>query len=111
MNARYSRQHAIVGHPGGLRLHPLISVWTAACTYQSDLRLHYADRLANAKLLLDLVQLSAPPESLLVIEGTGSDAVEAVNHIRYLIETDLITLATEPRLFDPERHPIPQAAD
>ncbi len=111
MNASFCQQHAIVGHSGGLRLHPLISVWTAACTYQSDLRLRYEDRRANAKLLLDLVQLAAPPESLLAIEGTGADAVEAVNHIRYLIETEDLTHAMKPRLFDPERHPTPQSAD
>lgn len=111
MNSTFCRQHAIVGHPDGLKLHPLISVWTAACIYESDVRLHYEDRRANAKLLLDLVQLAAPPESLLAIEGTGSDAVEAVNHIRYLIETDGNTRATASRWFDPERHPIPQSAD
>lgn len=111
MKACFCRQYAIVRHSGGLRLNPLIGVWTAACKYQAEVRIFYDERRANAKLLLDMVQLAAPPEAMLAIEGTGSDAVEAVNHIRYLIETEDISLAATPRLFDPERHPMPQSAD
>lgn len=111
MNACFRREHAIVRHSEGLRLLPLISVWTAACAYQADLKVLYEDRRANAKLLLDLVLLAAPQESLLTIEGTGPDAIEAVNHIRRLIEAEEIDVARSSYLFDPERHPVPQAAD
>jgi phosphotransferase system HPr-like phosphotransfer protein len=111
MNASFCRNHAIVGHPGGLRLLPLIGVWTAACAHKADVKVLYEDRRANAKLLLDLVQLAAPPESLLVIEATGPDAVEAVSHVRRLIESEEVDAAPTLNAFDPERHPVPQSVD
>ena len=68
-------------------MRPAGRIMELANKYKSSIRLGCADRSANAKSILEMLSLAAPPGAELVIEAEGSDAEEALNAIEALIRT------------------------
>ena len=74
-------------HKTGLHMRPAGRIMETACKFKSDIRLSWSDRSANAKSILEMLSLAAPPGAELVIEAQGADAEAAVNAIESLILT------------------------
>ena len=74
-------------HKTGLHMRPAGKIMELAARYQSNIRLSCADRTANAKSILEMLSLAAPPGAELVIDAEGGDAEEALNAIETLIRT------------------------
>jgi phosphotransferase system HPr (HPr) family protein len=74
-------------HKTGLHMRPAGRIMELAARYKSNIRLGCADRSANAKSILEMLSLAAPPGAELVIEAEGPDAEEALNAIETLIRT------------------------
>jgi phosphotransferase system HPr (HPr) family protein len=74
-------------HKTGLHMRPAGRIMELACKYKSSIRLGWADRSANAKSILEMLSLAAPPGAELVLEAEGSDAEEALDAIEALIRT------------------------
>ena len=74
-------------HKTGLHMRPAGRIMELAARFKSNIRLGCADRSANAKSILELLSLAAPPGAELVLEAEGSDAEEALNAIEALIRT------------------------
>ena len=74
-------------HKTGLHMRPAGRIMELAAQYKSNIRLSCADRSANAKSILEMLSLAAPPGAELVLEAEGSDAEEALDAIEALIRT------------------------
>ena len=72
-------------HKTGLHMRPAGRIMELANRYKSNIRLGCADRSANAKSILEMLSLAAPPGCELVLEAEGSDAEEALDAIEALI--------------------------
>ena len=84
--ARATRKVPLL-HKTGLHMRPAGRIMELANKFKSNIRLGCADRSANAKSILEMLSLAAPPGSELLFEAEGSDAEEALNAIEALIRT------------------------
>ena len=74
-------------HKTGLHMRPAGRIMELATRFKSNIRLGCADRSANAKSILEMLSLAAPPGAELLLEAEGSDAEEALDAIEALIRT------------------------
>ena len=76
-------------HKTGLHMRPAGRIMELANRYKSNIRLGCADRSANAKSILEMLSLAAPPGVELTLEAQGSDAEQALDAIEGLIRDQI----------------------
>jgi len=72
-------------HKTGLHMRPAGRIMETASRFKSDVHLSWSDRRANAKSILEMLSLAAPPGVELTLEAQGSDAEQALDAIEELI--------------------------
>ena len=72
-------------HKTGLHMRPAGRIMETACKFKSKVQLSWADRSADAKSILEMLSLAAPPGAELTVAAQGSDADEALDAIESLI--------------------------
>jgi phosphocarrier protein len=72
-------------HKTGLHMRPAGRIMETASGFKSDIHLCWADRRANAKSILEMLSLAAPPGVELTLEAQGSDAEQALDALEALI--------------------------
>ena len=82
--SRGTRKVALL-HKTGLHMRPAGRIMETALKFKSDVQLKWADRSANAKSILEMLSLAAPPGAELVLEASGSDADQALDALEALI--------------------------
>ncbi len=83
--ARRSTRKVTLLHKTGLHMRPAGRIMETALKFKSDVQLKCADRSANAKSILEMLSLAAPPGAELVLEASGSDADQALDALESLI--------------------------
>jgi len=76
-------------HETGLHMRPAGRIMETARKFQSDVRLVWAGRRADAKSILELLSLGIPAGSELLFEAQGPDANEALTALESLITTQI----------------------
>ena len=73
--------------PDGVALHarPAGMLVRAAAAFAADVHVSATGRRANAKSILDILALGAEGGAELVIDASGDDAAEAVEHLAGLV--------------------------
>jgi phosphocarrier protein HPr len=72
-------------HKTGLHMRPAGRIMETASRFKADVHLSWADRSANAKSILEMLSLAAPPGAELTLEAQGSDAEQALDALEALI--------------------------
>ena len=72
-------------HKTGLHLRPARRIMDAAGKFQSDIKLQYRGRSANAKSITDIILLQALPGADLLITAEGADAREALAALENIV--------------------------
>lgn len=70
----------------GLHARPAGAMVRVAKQFQSDVKVLYKDKEANAKSILSILSLGAEGGAEIVIDATGEDAERALQILRTLIE-------------------------
>lgn len=70
-------------------MRPAGRIMEVARKYQSDIRLIWSGRTADAKSILELLSLGVPPGAELVFEANGADADEALAALDTLIREQI----------------------
>jgi len=70
-------------------MRPAGRIMETAKKYQSDIRLIWTDRTANAKSILDMLTLAVPPGAEVTIEADGPDAEIALDALEKLIRNNI----------------------
>ena len=76
-------------HKTGLHMRPAGRIMETAKRYQSDIRLVWEGRSANAKSILDMLTMALPPGAELAIEADGPDAETALDALEQLIRGNI----------------------
>jgi phosphotransferase system HPr (HPr) family protein len=76
-------------HKTGLHMRPAGRIMELAAKYKADIKLSCSDRTANAKSILDMLSLAAPPGAELFFEADGADAKEALDALNDLIRNHI----------------------
>ncbi len=79
------RQQLVVTNELGLHLRAASRLVQLAQQFQSDIRVHWKDRVADAKSILDLTALGADSGSILDFEVNGPDSEEAAAALHELV--------------------------
>jgi phosphocarrier protein len=83
-------KQCVVKNPDGIHARPSAIIVKEAKKYNSDITIKKVDddETANAKSIMDLMQLAAFMGDELIVEAEGEDATEAVEAIVELILTE-----------------------
>jgi phosphotransferase system HPr (HPr) family protein len=76
-------------HKTGLHMRPAGRIMETASRFKSDIHVGCADRRANAKSILEILSLAAPPGVELTLEAQGSDAEQALDAVEGLIRDQI----------------------
>ena len=82
-----SRRLAVLSHQNGLHLTPIQQVVRAASEFSADIKIHFNDKVADAKSAMELMLLGATQGSQLAVEGVGPNAQDAVEAVARVLET------------------------
>jgi len=84
-NIRIARRQVGVSNSLGLHLRVADNFVKVANAYQSEVRVHCKDIIANGKSILSLLSLAAEYGTMLALEAQGCDAEDAVAALANLI--------------------------
>ena len=87
----FRRETVTVDLENGLHLVPCSLISRVANRFESDVSLTNGDIRANAKTILDLMQLNAAQGTTLVLEARGDDASDAVSDLLQLFRSQFKT--------------------
>ncbi len=82
------RKEVKLAYRNGLHLTPIQMLVRQSTDFQSDIRVLFDGKTANAKSAMDLLLLGATFESIMTIEATGEDAAQAVAAAVQVLETE-----------------------
>ncbi|MGL1892712.1 MAG: HPr family phosphocarrier protein [Spirochaetaceae bacterium] len=71
-----------MNNPTGLHTRPAKRLATEAKKFESDIKIVFSEKEANAKSLLKLMKLGISQNSKLELICEGSDEVEALSHVK-----------------------------
>jgi len=91
MDSPVSTREVTVNLENGLHLGPSSQIARLAQTFASDVLIRKADRAVDAKSMMDLITLVAEQGTLLTLEARGADAVQAVESLAKLFESNFKT--------------------
>ena len=77
-----------ITHDVGLHARPAALFVQTAKRYASTITVHYGERRANAKSMLQIVTLAAKQGAELTLHAEGDDAEQALQALRQLVETN-----------------------
>jgi phosphotransferase system HPr (HPr) family protein len=80
-----AQTHLIITNKAGLHARPARLLVQAAAQFQSQIRLQYAEKAANAKSILGVLKLGAGLGQTIVVRAEGEDAEEAVKTLSDLV--------------------------
>ncbi|MHB0856033.1 MAG: HPr family phosphocarrier protein [Anaerolineae bacterium] len=80
--------HAVVIGGAGLHARVAAQVAGAARGYRAHCTVVYGGRVAEARRVLALLELAAPPGAAVTVRGMGADAQEAVEHLSSILSQD-----------------------
>jgi len=75
-------------HEMGLHARPAALFVKTAKQFDSDIRVTYGNRKANAKSILNVLTLGAGQNAVITIDAEGDDADEALAALQALIENN-----------------------
>jgi phosphotransferase system HPr (HPr) family protein len=82
------RREITVQLKDGLHMSPLSQINRLATAFSGPVKIHRQDYCADAKSMLDLLQLNAAHGTVLVIEACGQNAEELIEGIKRLVITE-----------------------
>lgn len=71
----------------GLHARPAALLVQTAARFQASIEIRYSDRTADAKRILQVLQLGASQGATVEIRATGQDAEEAINALEALVNS------------------------
>jgi phosphocarrier protein HPr len=86
-----SQGYFIVKNDRGLHTRPSTEIVRLATSFKSEIKLRYQKMDVNAKSLLGILMLSAAKGSKILITAFGKDALEAVEALQALAESNFHT--------------------
>ena len=96
MSGKVVRRQIQVGAREGLHLRAASVFVQRAVQFQSAVRVEKADQTVNGKSITELLTLAAQQGELLTLEAEGDDALQAVEALVALMESDLEAPGDEP---------------
>lgn len=72
----------------GLHIRACSNVTALVIPYDGYVKIHFGNKSADASSMFDLIQLAAPPDSLLILEAAGENAEEILNQLEQLLSTN-----------------------
>lgn len=83
------RREVELAYRNGLHLTPIQMLVKQSTGFQSDIRVLFNGKTANAKSAMDLLLLGATFGSMMTIEATGADAEQAAEAAVQVLATEL----------------------
>jgi phosphotransferase system HPr (HPr) family protein len=80
-----AQTHLIITNKAGLHARPARLLVQAAAQFQSQIRLQYAEKAANARSIVGVLKLGAGLGQTIVVHAEGEDAEEAVKTLSDLV--------------------------
>jgi phosphotransferase system HPr (HPr) family protein len=80
-----AQTHLIITNKAGLHARPARLLVQAAAQFQSQIRLQYAEKAANARSIVGVLKLGAGLGQTIVVRAEGEDAEEAVKTLSDLV--------------------------
>jgi phosphotransferase system HPr (HPr) family protein len=80
-----TRREIVVLLRDGLHMSPLSQINRLACAFPGSVTLYRGDYVADAKSMVDLLQLNAPHGTMLVVEVGGQDADQLIDAVAKLM--------------------------
>ncbi len=81
-------KHVRIRLPTGLHIHPATLLAEAVRPLNSEILIGVGDTRVNAKSIMGLLTLAAPPGETIIIEATGPDREEAVERVERILSHD-----------------------
>jgi phosphocarrier protein HPr len=79
MSRRSATRMVVVTHSPGLHARPCLAIVNTVRRFQSQVKIHNGNEVADAAEILELMSLGVPQGTEVTLRAKGPDAVEALN--------------------------------